>query len=39
MKHRKNKGRARQGQFQRSVMKTHKFNLPSIYPMRGGIRL
>ena len=39
MKGRKFKGKAKQGQFQRNVMKTHKFNLPSVYPMRGGIRL
>ena len=25
--------------FGRSAMRTHKFNLPSLRPMRGGIRL
>lgn len=39
MKNRKLKGKAKQGSFQRSVLKTHKFNLPQLAPMRGGIRL
>lgn len=39
MKGRKFKGRAKRGSFERSVMRTHKFNLPSLSPMRGGIRL
>ena len=38
MKHRKSKGKPGKS-FGESATKTHKFNLPSIRPMRGGTRL
>lgn len=38
MKHRKYKGKPGKS-FGRSAMRTHKFNLPSLKPMRGGVRL
>lgn len=39
MKQRKFKGKANKREFSRNVDRTHKFNLPSLKPLRGGIRL